>query len=212
VKGDVEDLCNRSPRSAQKILEVGYDIPFGQLVPDEGVHRASLGEEVILRLDQDDRGLLGINLHLSLTFFSDQTMSQPAPGSSLYRSTTQAKSLAPEALTTTPIGASTRAIMIQRPDERNRGEPAYISVVPARSGPFAHHRSVLAGEPRHRRVDSTGLWAFTGYRGERGGSCVSYVGTSEGAGRRWWAAVTGRYALYKAIKLTKHATTLSRRA
>jgi hypothetical protein len=73
-------------------------------------------------------------------------------GSSLYRSTTQAKSLAPEALTTTPIGASTQTILIQRPDERNRGEPAYISVVPARSGPLADHRSVLAGEPRHRRV------------------------------------------------------------
>ncbi len=65
--------------------------------------------------------------------------------------------------------------MIQRTDERNRGELTYISVVPARSGPFAHHRPVLAGEPRHRRVISTGPYAN----------------------------------LYKAIKLTKHATTLS---
>ncbi|MGB0093684.1 MAG: hypothetical protein WBP81_14285 [Solirubrobacteraceae bacterium] len=33
------------------------------------------------------------------------------------------------------------------------------------------------------------LLALTGYRRERGGSCVSYVGTSEGAGSRRWAAV-----------------------
>ncbi len=41
---------------------------------------------------------------------------------------------------------------------------------------------------QHLTTTATTL-ALTGYRRERGGSCVSYVGTSEGAGSRRWAAV-----------------------